>query len=248
MSETTPQVTVIGGGLAGCEAPGSWPSAASTSSSRDEAAQAHAGPPDRHAGRAGLLQLPAQRQPGERRGPAAGGAAARSARSILRSRRRPRVPAGDALAVDRDSFAAGDRARSKPPPHPRRTREVDRAARDAPCRCSPPGRSPPTRWPRRSAARAGRAALLLRRHRAHRAAPNDRHGARLPRRRATTRAGDGLPELPVRRGASTRASSTRSGGREGDAARLRGAAVLRGLPAHRGHGRARRADALASGR
>ena len=75
---------------------------------------------------------------------------------ILRCADAHRVPAGSALAVDRDGFSAAVTARDRRPPADRAGARAGRcAARQAP-RSSPPARSPPRRSPPRSPARPAR--------------------------------------------------------------------------------------------
>ena len=205
-------VHVIGGGLAGSEA--AWQ-------------LARAGVPvvlhemrpvrgtDAHqtdgAGRAGLLQLvPLRRRGEQRRRPAARGDAAlrladHGARAIAH-----KLPAGGALAVDRDGFSDGGAPR-RSRPHPLVTHRArgDRRPAAAPTGASVivatgPLTSPALAEAIRAAHRRGRA-RLLRRHRADRPSRQHRHGGRLVpvalRQAGTGRHRRRLHQLPDRPGA-----------------------------------------------
>ena len=135
---------------------------------------------DRRAGRARLLQLlPLGRCRGERGRPAPSGDAPPRARSSCARATPHQVPAGGALAVDRDGFSAAvtRRARSASARHDRARRDRRPAAggvvighrRDRPPHLSGPGRGDP-------AADRREGARLLRRHRADRPSRLDRHG------------------------------------------------------------------------
>ena len=101
------RVTVIGGGLAGSEC--AWqlarrgvPVTLREMKPQQALARAQDGP----VRGAGVLQLVALGQPGERHRSAARGAAARCSSVILGCADTHRVPAGDALAVEREAFSA----------------------------------------------------------------------------------------------------------------------------------------------
>ncbi len=72
---------------------------------------------------------------------------------VMRDRRRHKLPAGGALAVDRDGFAAAITAALEAEPLIAIDREeIDRRRRRiGTASSSPPARSPRRRWPRRSA-------------------------------------------------------------------------------------------------
>ncbi|MCK7471708.1 MAG: FAD-dependent oxidoreductase, partial [Desulfomicrobium escambiense] len=170
---------------------------------------------------------------------------------------RPQVPAGGALAVDRDGFAAGGDRRAR-----RVTRCIDRCAARRSLR--PAGRARPVivatgpltadaAGRTRSQALTGEEhALLLRRHRADRRTPTPSTCRRGSSARSRYGKGDGrrLPQL-------SRSTATQYhafvaallAGREGGARTTsRRHALLRGLPADRGDGRARPRDPGATGR
>ena len=149
-------IHIIGGGLAGSEAAWQLARRGVPVVLHEMRPVAHdRGAPDRPARRAGLLQLlPLRRQRDQRRRPAARGAAPRRTRSSCAPADAHQVPAGGALAVDRDGFADAVT---------RRTRRASAghassATKSPACRrrngtasSSPPGRSPRRRSPRRSA-------------------------------------------------------------------------------------------------
>jgi hypothetical protein len=113
----------------------------------------HRRPPDRRPGRAGLLQLvPLGRLAAQRRRPAARRDAQAGLDDHVLRPTQHQVPAGGALAVDRDNFSAEVTRRWKP------IRWSPSCARRSPaCRprsgtmsSSPPAPSPRRPWPRRS--------------------------------------------------------------------------------------------------
>ena len=106
---TPPQpIHVVGGGLAGSEAAWQIAQAACRSVLHEMRPGArHRGAQDRRPRRARLLQLlPLRRRRGQRRRPAASGDARAWARSSCATGDAHQVPAGGALAVDRDGFSA----------------------------------------------------------------------------------------------------------------------------------------------
>ena len=155
---------------------------------------------------------------------------------IIAEARRAAVPAGGALAMDRDRFAAAVTARlaahpqdrgapPRGPGDPRRRRGDRHRSADLGGDVARLGRSPGQRLP-----------LFLRRHRPHRRGREPRPeqallavALRQGRRRR-------LSQQPARRG-SVRRLPRRPGGRRGaPAPRLRARDVLRGVPADRGAG------------
>ncbi len=229
-------------GWPGCEA--AWQLArrgVEVELARDEARAPLARPPAPGAGGAGLLELPPLGQPRQRGRAAPRGAAAarqpgpgggrRDARAgrrragggpgaLQRARHRP---ASEAHAVDPPRGRRGDDPPGRAGPGARRHRAAHR--RGAGRRADGPARRP---------------APLLRRHRAHRGGRAIDQDDRL-RAVALRQGGRGrLPQPPARRGGSTGPSWTRcSRRRRSPPHGFEEPALLRGLPAHRGDGRAR---------
>ena len=226
------------------------PSGRRRGAARAEAASSLARAQGGRPGRAGLLQLAALGQPAERRSAAPRGAAAARARWCLPRRDAARVPGGR---------RAGGRPRSSSPAADRARRGRTRASSVAARRC---GRCPPG------------GAL----HRRHRAAHRRRAGAPLgaavgaeqlafydaiapivaadsidwDRVRAVAlrqgRDGRGYVNCPLDAEQYERFVDALLRGEKVTPHALRGAALLRGLPAHRGHGGARARRRSRSGR
>jgi hypothetical protein len=134
---------------------------------------------------------------------------------IMEMADRHKLPAGGALAVDRDPFAEAVTERLKA--HPNVTvegAEITELPEDGARGSSRPARSPPARLAEAIARETGPGQpRLLRRHRAHRLCRHDRHvggvGA-VPLRQGRHRRGThGLYQLPDDEATSTRPSSTR---------------------------------------
>ena len=160
---------------------------------------------------------------------------------VLAAADETRVPAGDALAVDRERFSrrVAERLAERP--------EIRLHAGEV--TALPAGAGPGAgghraahrrRAGRRAAGALRRPARLLRRHRPHRLGrARSTWTIAFARSRYDKGSGRRLPQPAARRGAVPRLRRRAAGRREGGAARLRGAALLRGLPAHRGDGGAR---------
>ncbi len=162
---------------------------------------------------------------------------------VLSAADETRVPAGDALAVDRERFSALVTARlDGPPARPPDRGGGDRAARRRPgWRWSPPVRSPARRW-RRSWRRWPAGGSHFYDAIAPIVADESDRPVRSPTRARATGRGTATTtstSRSTRRSTSAFVEALLRGG-EGAGPRVRGAALLRGLPADRGDGRARR--------
>ena len=218
---------------------------------RAEAARAHARPDHRRVLRARVLELDARRGARQRRRPAQGRAPPRRLAHPACADA-TRVPAGGrARGRPRRVLRAGHRRGSGPtrgsrsrrassrrsrPRRPER-RSSSRRARSRATRSRPTSRASsaastsPTTTPSRPSSRADSIDW-------DRVFKQSRYG-----KGAEDGARRGVRELPDRRGAVPRLRGRGGRRAEGRAAQLRGGAVLRGLPAHRGDGLARRDDA-----
>ena len=167
-----------------------------------------------------------------------------------------KLPAGGALAVDRDGFADAVQTRSQAEPLIEIRREeiadLPDAAAGETIIATGPLTSPDLAGVDPRAHRRG-CARLLRRDRADRASRHDRLLGRLVpvalRQAGPRRHRRRLHQLPAR---SRPVRALRRSAARGREARLQGVgdrdALLRGLPADRGDGRARARDACATGR
>ena len=167
---------------------------------------------------------------------------------VMRAADQHRVPAGSALAVDREAFAAEvTRAIEQHPnidSRPRARRRPARSPDDH--RHRPADRLGARRSDRRRDRR--RRPRLFRRHRPHRPPRQHRHGRRLDGG-ALGQGRQGLHQLPARQGAVRGFRRGADRRREDPIQGLgEGHALFRRLHADRGDGRARARDACATGR
>ena len=170
---------------------------------------------------------------------------------VLQAADEARVPAGTALAVDRDVFSAGVHDRLVA--HPRVTARARRRHRTAVAGHRRDGAAHERGARRRDRPRPRRRdARVLRCHRADRLDRVDRHGRRVPRiairQGDDGRRGGRVPELRDDPRAVRVVHRRAHGGRPVHRARVRQGALLRGMHAGRGDGAARAGNRCVSAR